>query len=396
MRLFIASIVFFGLAVTAAAEDSSWPTQGWPHASVAAVGLSETSFNELDHRIRNGDFGYVDRLVVIRNGKLVVDARYDNDYKAISRGVQSYIGCGYGCTDPSWDHQFNYLHPDWHPYFQGRDIHTLQSVTKSVSATLVGIAIERGAIEGVDTHFLPYLSRYDLSAVEDDLHRATLKDLLTMRTGIEWHELDRPIDNTNTTGQLERSTDWVQFTLDQPMDAKPGEKWVYNSGGSQLMAPIIQSATGKRMDHFAVEHLFGPLGIDDYHWKQTPMGLPDALGGLYLEARDLARIGYLYLQDVVWNGTRILPEGWVAEATARQVPDPGYGYQWWRPDYSGEIVWAGQGFGGQALLVLPEWDVVAVINSWNLFGLDVLKIDDAVVSAIVAEPARKQRPPGSK
>lgn len=396
MRMFTAVITLLGLAATATAQDSFWSDQDWPRASLASVGLSETAFNELDQRIRNGDYGYVDRLVVVRDGQLVVDARYDNDYKAISRGVQSYIGCGYGCTDPSWNHQFNYLHPDWHPYFQGRDVHTLQSVTKSVSATLVGIAIERGSIAGVETRFLPYLSEYDLSAVEDDLHRATLKDLLTMRTGIEWHELDRPIDHTNTTGQLERSADWVQFTLDQPMDAEPGEKWVYNSGGSQLMAAIIQSATGKRMDDFAEEYLFGPLGIDDYHWKLTPAELPDALGGLYLEARDLARIGYLYLQDGVWNGTRILPEGWALEATAKHVSDPGYGYQWWRPDHGGEIVWAGRGFGDQALLVLPEWNVIAVVNSWNLFGLDVEKIDDAVVSAIIAEPARKQNPAGSK
>ena len=396
MRLFATVFVSFGLALAAVAEESTWPAVDWPRASPASVGLSETAFDDLDQRIRNGDFGYVDRLVVVRDGQLVVDARYDNDYKTISSGARSYIGCGYGCADPSWDHQYNYLHPDWHPYFQGRDVHTLQSVTKSVSATLIGIAIERGSIAGVETRFLPYLSDYDLTAVEDDLHRATLKDLLTMRTGIEWHELDRPIDDTNTTGQLENSADWIQFTLDQPMDSEPGEKWVYNSGGSQFMAAILQSATGMRMDQFAEEYLFGPLGIDDYHWKQTPRGLPDALGGLYLEARDLARIGYLYLRDGVWEGARLLPEGWAAEATARHVSDPGYGYQWWRPDYAGQVVWAAQGFGGQALLVLPEWDVVAVINSWNLFDLEVEQFESAVVSAIVAEPAQKKRAAESK
>lgn len=389
MQLSAVIIALFWLTATAVAEDSSWPGAEWPRTGLASAGLSETAFDELDKRIRNGDFGYVDRLVVIRSGQLVVDARYDHDYQAISRGTRSYIGCGYGCADPSWNHQYNYLHPDWHPYFQGRDVHTLQSVTKSVSATLIGIAIERGSIAGVDTRMLPYLAEYDLSAVDDDLHKATLQDLLTMRTGIEWHELDRPIDDTNTTGQLEKSADWVQFTLDQPMDARPGAKWVYNSGGSQLMAAILQSATDVRMDRYAEEHLFGPLGIDEYHWKLTPAGLPDALGGLYLEARDLARIGYLYLRDGVWNGSRILPEGWALEATARHVEDPGYGYQWWRPDHAGEIVWAGHGFGGQALLVLPEWDVVAVINSWNLFGMDVEDLNSAVVSAIVAEPARK-------
>jgi CubicO group peptidase (beta-lactamase class C family) len=350
------------------------------------VGLPAAALDELDERIRNGDFGYVDRLVVVRHGQVVVDGRYDNDYREISRGARSEIGCGNGCPDPEWDHQFNYLHPDWHPYYQGRDVHTLQSVTKSVAATLIGIAIEQGAITGVDSPLLAHLDGYDLSAVAPALHRATLQDLLTMRTGIEWHEIDRPIDDSNTTFQLEGSEDWVRFTLSQPMDAEPGEKWAYNSGGSHLMAAILQSAAGTRMDRYAEENLFGPLGIEDYHWKRTPAGLPDALGGLYLEALDLARIGYLYLRDGVWEGERILPEGWAAEATAKHVSEPGYGYQWWRPDPGGEPVWAGQGFGGQYLLVLPERDVVVAINSWNLFGLEVEEIRDAVVSAIVAEP----------
>lgn len=378
--------VLLGVPNPSAAQDGPWPTGEWARSTPAAVGLSGAALDELDDRIRAGDFGYVDRLVIVRNGQVVVDERYHNDYREISRGARSELGCGYGCSDPEWDHEYNYLHPDWHPYYQGGDVHTLQSVTKSVAATLIGIAIEQGAIGGVDSPLLTHLDGYDLSGVAPALHRATLQDLLTMRTGIEWHEIDRPIDESNTTLQLERSDDWVQFTLNQPMDAEPGEKWAYNSGGSHLMSAILQSATGTRMDRYAEQRLFGPLGIQDHHWKRTPAGLPDAEGGLYLGALDLARIGYLYLRDGVWEGERILPEGWVAEATEKHVSDPGYGYQWWRLDQGGEPVWAGQGFGGQSLLLLPERDVVVVINSWNLFGLEVEDIRGAVVSAILAEP----------
>ena len=167
---------------------------------------------------------------------MILNERYKNDYEAISRGRQSEIGCGYGCSDPDWNHAFNYLHPDWHPYYQGRDVHTLQSVTKSISATLIGIAIQRKEIPGVDALLWPLLQDYDLSAVEAPLGRASLEDLLTMRTGIEWHETDRPMGDTNTTILLERSEDWVRFTLEQPMDAEPGQKWAYNSGGSQLIS----------------------------------------------------------------------------------------------------------------------------------------------------------------
>lgn len=363
-------------------QDVAWPTQGWATSSPAAEGLDGGALQDLDRRIRDGDFGYVDRVVVVRNGRMVFDGRYRQDYRAISEGRRTQIGCGFGCDDPTWDHQFNYLHPDWHPYHQGRDVHTLQSVTKSVSATVIGIAIARGEVAGVHEPLLPFLQGYDLSSVADGLREATLEDVLTMRTGIEWHETDRPMDDTNTTIRLERSPDWVQFTLDQPMDARPGERWVYNSGGSQLMSAVIRRATGRTMDRYAEDHLFGPLGIFEYHWKVTDAGLPDALGGLYLEAADLAKIGYLYLMGGVWDGARILPEGWVEAATTQHVSQPGYGYQWWRPDPFGEVVWAGQGFGGQFLLVLPAHGVVAVIYSWNLFGGRYPSLRDELVRVL--------------
>src|SRR4030095_12245439 len=111
--------------------------------------------------------------------------------------------------------------------------------------------------------------------------------------------------STNTTAQLENARDWVQFTLDQPMDADPGTKWVYNSGGSPRMPQVVRHATDSTIEQYAERHLFGPLGIKDYHWKKTPTGLPDAEGGLYLAAQDLAKIGLLYLNDGVWAGTRL-------------------------------------------------------------------------------------------
>ena len=210
-----------------------------------------------------------------------------------------------------------------------------------------------------------------------------------MRTGIEWHEQDRPLNETNTTIQLERSDDWVQFTLDQPSDAAPGEKWVYNSGGSHLMSAVVFDATGMTIDAYAEEHVFGPLAISDYHWKETPQGLPDTEGGLYLEAEQLAKIGYLYLQGGMWHGQRILDESFVKQATARQVDQVnsagwGYGYQWWRLDRDTVPVWAGLGFGGQYLLVLPDYDLIGVINSWNIFGQRVRPVLPAFLDALLA------------
>ena len=86
----------------------------------------------------------------------------------------------------------------------------------------------------------------------------------------------------------------------------------------------------------------------------------------------------------MWDGDTILPEGFVEAATAKHVQEPGYGYQWWRPDPGGVEVWAGQGFGGQYLLVLPAHDVVAVVNSWNLFGGRFPSIRDELIRALVS------------
>lgn len=361
----------------------------WKRSTPADQSLAAAPINDLIGRIRAGNFGNVDRLVIVRNGDLVVSETFERDYGAISRGRKSAIGCGVdACANPSDVHAFNYLHPDWHPYIKGRRVHTLQSVTKSVTSAVIGAAIQQQKIRNVQTPLLSFFDQYDLTRVDARLRKATLADLLTMRTGIEWHESDRPLDDTNTTIQLERSPDWIRFTLSQPMDAEPGAKWVYNSGGSQLMSEVIRRATGMHADAYAERFLFGPLGIRDYYWKKTPTGHPDTEGGLYLEAEDLARIGQLFLNDGVWNGRRVLPAGWARESTARHVEQitpngPGYGYQWWRYDRRGTEVWAGNGFGGQFLLVMPQHRIVAVVNSWNVFGTPTQGILGPLIETLI-------------
>ena len=382
-------LVLTGSVASSPQPRTTWPAVTWTKATPASQGLDAQRIAAVDRDIKGGVYGHIDHLLVVRGGALVVDERYPRDYRAISRGRQGPIGCGEGCSDPAAMHEFNYFHPNWHPYYQGRDVHTLQSVTKSIAATVIGIAIGRKDVASVEVPFLSFFKNKDLSRVDPRLHKATLEDLLTMRSGIEWHESDRPLDDTNTTVQLEKSRDWIQFTLDQPMDAAPGAKWSYNSGGSQLLSGIVRTATGRFIDDYASEMLFRPLGIRDFHWKKTPTGHPDTEGGLYLSAEALARIGLLYLRDGVWDGRRILPEGWVRAATTRHAAGlPGrwdYGYQWWLTSRSGADIWAGRGFGGQLLIVIPSRDIVAVVHAWNVFGGGARSIFDPLVAALLAE-----------
>jgi CubicO group peptidase (beta-lactamase class C family) len=329
----------------------------------------------LDSAVRAGKHGNIDRLFVTRHGYAVFDARYPRDYAAVAAGRRSPIGCGRGaCEGFRSRPEFNYFDAAVHPYYRGTELHTLQSATKSVAATVLGAVLQRGEVAGMEVPLLSVLKEYrDAASNPTRLARATLADLLTMRTGIEWHEQDRPLDSTNTTLQLEASDDWVRFTLRQPMDADPGTKWAYNSGGSHLISAVVHSATGRTMAEYAREHLFGPLGITEFHWKTGGGGLPDSEGGLFLTAESLAKVGYLYLRGGEWDGARILPADWTRTAVSRLVSEGvsggmGYGYQWWRPDPAGLEVWAGMGFGGQYLLVIPSLDIVAVAFGWNIFG----------------------------
>jgi len=385
------------MVASASAAQTPWPTNGWPMSSPELRGLAPETFASLTARIRTGEFGYVDRLLVVHDGWLIVNERFANNYRAISRGARSPLGCGVdACTGPADSHQYNYLHPDWHPFYQGHEIHTLQSVTKSVASALIGVAIHRGEIPGVEAPVLSFLGDYDVSRADRRLRRATLADLLTMRSGIEWHEADRPLDETNTTVQLERSPDWIRFTLAQPVNAEPGTRWVYNSGGTQLLSEIIRKATGRHADEYADLYLFRPLGIRDWHWKKTPTDHPDTQSGLYLDAEQLAKIGWLYLNDGVWDGVRILPEAWVRESTARQVDQAGagrmgYGYQWWRVDWQETEMWASFGFGGQLMLVVPAHRTLAVVNGWNVFGNRAPPILDALIAALLAPLLDRER-----
>ena len=350
---------------SAAAQEPVWPGATWQLSTPAEQGLDGAPLVQLTVDIGSGRYGHVDRIVVVRHGFKVLDERYTNDYVTISAGRD---------LEP---HQYNYNHPDWHPFYRGSELHTLQSVTKSVAAALVGIALDRGELAGTHVRVLPMFREHVPANLDDRKRAVKLVDLLTMRSGIEWHESDRPMGPTNTTIQLEASDDWIAFTLDQPMDAEPGERWVYNSGGSHLLSGMIRKATGLHAHEYAEEYLFGPIGIQEYHWKLTPMGFADAEGGLYLHAEDLARFGYLFLRDGVWDGEQVISRHWVRMSTTRIIDDVnpgsgrdnrGYGFQWWRLDRSDTEIWAGTGYGGQYLLVIPEHDIVGVVNSWNIYG----------------------------
>lgn len=348
-----------------------WPTHGWHTTSPEAVGLDAGALRALDQELASGQHGYVDGMLVIRHGRIAFERHYAHDYDAL------FAGKG----PPAL---YNYYNPEWHPYYKYTPLHTMQSVSKSVTSALIGIAIERGKIASVDVPIMPYFSAFK---VAPDPHRDRIRlwDVLTMTTGINWDESSATYTDTrNNCAQMEGSRDWIQYVLDQPMAAEPGAAFVYNSGATELLSYLIKKTTGKEADDYAKEHLFNPLGIH-YAWKRTPVGLADTEGGLYLEPRDLAKFGYLYLHEGVWDAKQIVPATWVHQSTRWSIDThrhaPGYGFQWWILSRQGEATYeayAAIGYGGQYLIVIPQLDLIAVFTAWNIYDERSFSVNDAL------------------
>ena len=231
----------------------------WPESTPEQEGFDPVAIDTLLQDMQQGKYGKLDHFLLIRHGRIVVDRHFEHDYATISAEFEPQ------------DHQYDYHHPNWHPYYQGTSLHTLQSVTKSITSIAVGIAMDQGKIPGgVKTPAMSFFEGYEFS--DDDPRRAamTLEDLLTMRSGIAWNEMTSYADPKNSCTQLEQSEEWIQFILNQPMREAPGTVFDYNSGASVLIGKIVRVATGQRIDAFLDQHLFQPLGIKEFYWKETP------------------------------------------------------------------------------------------------------------------------------
>jgi CubicO group peptidase (beta-lactamase class C family) len=334
------------------------PASGaWPVATPADVGLAEQPLLDLKRDIALGEYGDVHSTLIVRNGRLV---------------YEEYFG------DATRE-----------------DLHRVYSVTKSVAATLIGIAWDRGLIEDLDEPLVGFFPEYETLANPGQGKDAiTLRHALQMRTGIEWDEWSTDyIDPTNPTVALFASDDWMKFMLDRPMAAPPGSEFVYNSGVSMLLSGVLEHATGSRVSEFADDALFGPLGVTETLWATGPNEIYNTGWGLRLRSRDMARIGQLYLQRGVWDGERVISEAWIDASTEPGTTfsrGDGYGYQWWLGGAPHESeapygVPSARGWGGQFIVVVPSLNAVVVTTQGNFAGLQGL--DATRLVAILEEAA---------
>ena len=366
------TLLLIAASATTSVAQQTWPTKGWPTATPQAVGLNAAVLDSIDREISSGTYGNVDRMLVIRHGRVAYDKRYTHDYDRVYADSVHVNGAlnPHDETGP-----YNYYNPWWHPYYRRGDLHTLQSVTKTIASVIIGTAVTRGEFPSLDTPVLSFFDVAKVANVDDRKRRMTIRHLLTMTAGIDWNESLPYADPRNTATGLEESDDWVKYTIDRPMSEDPGTRWNYNSGASALLAYVFRKATKMDIEEYGAKYLFAPLGIERWFWKRTPSGLADTEGGLYLETRDLAKIWYLFLRNGVWEGKTVVSPDWVkasvapAIAVAAAPNAPKYGLKWWLyvdPRDNTKYVWGGSGFGGQLPMTFPDDDMVVVFNGWNI------------------------------
>lgn len=262
-------------------------------------------------------------------------------------------------------------------YLEG-DAATLRntrSCTKTVAGMLLGIAIGRGLVPGVDTSVAELLPPRGPQLYPDPRkEQISLEDLLTMRSCLECDDWN-PFSAGNEERMYPRE-DWLQFALDLPI--RHGTEFSYCTAGVVLLGVALEHAVGESLPAFARRELFDPLGIADAEWQQTPLGQTSTAGGLLLRSRSLLALGELCLR----GGDGFVPESWIAASTtprARIDDETEYGYLWWLRSYAGQRSYFMSGFGGNRVHVFPELELVAVITSANFDRRDAHAVSDRLL-----------------
>lgn len=301
-------------------ETIYWPDQKWRTSTPEEQGIDSVMITKMLEHITQQQID-IHSLLIIRNGYLVTGA---------------YIS----------------------PYSEEIP-HPLYSCTKSVISALFGIALEEGHIKGVEQTMLEFFRNYNIKDPDSGKQEITLAHLLTMTSGLK----------PTPSFPLFRYAEPIPFVLNLPMTHKPGEEFAYNSAAVHLLSAIIRQTTGTEVLSYANKKLFTPLGISDITWDADSTGLQVGPTGLRLTPRDLAKFGYLYLRNGIWDGKQVISKKWIEVSTQQHVDttgkmnaaeDEGYGYLWWMNDFGG---YSSHGFGGQYLFVIPDLDMIIVFTS---------------------------------
>ncbi len=322
-----------------------WPTDGWQTDTPEAHGIDPVALDAVDTRVPS-ETPDLSALLVVRDGYLVFEQYY-------------------GGQEPD-------------------DPINTRSVTKSITGALIGIALDEGFLESLDQTVGELIPDRIPPSADPRVAAVTIAQLLTMTSGLAW-------DASTDWPTLTASDDWADLTLSLPVVGAPGETYVYNTGGSHLLAVILAEVTGRDPADYAAEKLFAPLGIEPGAWMRSPQGEPSGGSGLELTPRDMAKFGFLYLNGGRWAGDQIVPPAYVAAATSYQSAGDAvggyanYGYQWWiTATDAGYPAYFALGYGGQHIFIVPDLDLVVIAAIERRVASEELRTPRYLIESIAA------------
>ena len=333
-----------GVSSAAASEACGVPKSGgdWPVGTQSRAGLDPQRLCKLVDQIAALDAN-IHSVLIVRGGKLVFEQYWPGYDQKWTIGLVSTA--------------------------QGPDIlHDVRSVSKSVTSLLMGIALDRKLVEGLDRPVFDFFPEY-AAARTPAKDRILLRHLVSMSSGIEWNERLPITSGSNSEVIMFLMPQPYRYVLDQELATAPGKSFNYSAGDVALIGAIIQKATGKTLQEFARDVLFTPLGISEVEWATLTNGDVSAASGLRMRSRDMAKLGLLVLGGGMWNGKAIVSADWLRESAQPRFPNEyGHtGYLWWLGSHPAgakavESVEA-YGLGGQRIVVFPELDMVVVVTA---------------------------------
>jgi CubicO group peptidase (beta-lactamase class C family) len=309
------------------------PGSGW---QVSKEGFDTKKIKEMNALIAGNRFKQITSVVVIKNGKLLIEE-----------------------------------------YFNGsaRDsLHNPRSVGKTFASAMMGIAIHNGYIKSVDQTLKEF---YDLEKFNNyslQKENVTLKSLLTMSSVFDAD--DNKSDSPGNEENMYPTDDWVKFALDLKTDSNKsaGKQWNYFTAGVVVLGDILNKSVPEGLDKYSAEKLFKPLGITNYRWQYTPQNVPNTAGGLQMRSLDYAKFGQLYKNSGLWNGKLVLPQSWVKDSFTKHLTLPKdvvgegfYGYLFWNKTYTvnnkAYETYYCSGNGGNKIFVFTDQPLVVIITA---------------------------------
>ncbi|MHA2247230.1 MAG: serine hydrolase domain-containing protein [Candidatus Hodarchaeales archaeon] len=319
----------------------------WLSSTPEDQGMDSAELEQLIRNIKQQRIA-IDSLLVIRHGFIIIE-EYIN--------LEEYVS---------------------HTQSNMDNMHSLYSATKSFTSALIGIAIQEGYIDNISLKVVDCFPEKTIENLDTRKKNMTLEHLLTMTTGFEWDEW-----TDDSASKMLRSANPVEYMLNLPMIYDPGTKLVYCTGASHLLSAIIQKTTGYTTLEFARKYLFKPMGISEVQWTYDQQSIHHGGHGLSLTSRDIAKFGYLYLNNGTWNGKQIVSTDWVNKSTQTYnffQENNGYGYQWWTLPQSN--IYYASGLYGQRIYVAPENDMVVVFTANILNDLLLDDLFNSILSSV--------------